>query len=213
MYCKDTGNKKHYILLFTCAVIRAVHLELVQSLSLEDFMLAFRKFCARRGVPNTIYSDNALTFKGAQTLLQNLFGPNSPTWKFSAALAPWWGGWWERLVRTSKLALRKSLGKESVNRSQFETILAEVEGCINSRPLTYVEEERAPLTPSHFLLGRSALFMLSDASAMHQPLCSSDLSLKNKELNRTLEHFWVVWNEHYIRNLPPFGKQESQDES
>ena len=210
VYCKDTGNKKHYILLFTCAVIRAVHLELVQSLSLEDFMLAFRKFCARRGVPNTIYSDNAMTFKGAQTLLQKLFGPNSPTWKFSAPLAPWWGGWWERLVRTTKSALRKSLGKESVNRSQFETILAEVEGCINSRPLTYVEEESAPLTPSHFLLGRSTPFMLSDASATQQPLCSSDLSLKNKELNRTLEHFWVVWNEQYIRNLPPLGNKKAK---
>ena len=43
-----------------------------------------------------------MTFKGAQTLLQKLFGPNSPTWKFSAPLAPWWGGWWERLVRTTK---------------------------------------------------------------------------------------------------------------
>ena len=103
-----------------------------------------------------------MTFKGAQTLLQKLFGPNSPIWKFSAPLAPWWGGWWERLVRTTKAALRKSLGKESVNRSQFETILAEVEGFINSRPLTYVEEESAPLTPSHFLLGRSTPFMLSE---------------------------------------------------
>ena len=88
-----------------------------------------------------------MTFKGAQTLLQKLFGPNSPTWKFSAPLAPWWGGWWERLVRTTKSALRKSLEKKSVNISQLETILAEVEGCINSRPLTYVKEESAPLTP------------------------------------------------------------------
>ena len=52
--------------------------------------------------------------------------------------------------------------------------------------------------------------MLSDASAMQQPLCSSDLSLKNKELNRTLEHFWVVWNEQYIRNLPPLGNKKAK---
>ena len=45
---------------------------------------------------------------------------------------------------------------------------------------------------------------------MHQPLCSSDLSLKNKELNRTLEHFWVVWNEQYIRNLPLLGNKKAE---
>ena len=43
LYCEDTGDKKHYILLFTCGVVRAVHLELVPSLSLNDFMIAFRK--------------------------------------------------------------------------------------------------------------------------------------------------------------------------
>ena len=52
--------------------------------------------------------------------------------------------------------------------------------------------------------------MLSDASAIQQPLCSSDLSLKNKELNRTLEQFWVVWNEQYIRNLPPLENKKAR---
>ncbi|KAK3756708.1 hypothetical protein RRG08_035464 [Elysia crispata] len=65
LFCSDTSNRKLYILLFTCAVVRAVHLELVDSLSLEDFILAFKRFVARRGHPSIIYSDNAQTFKAA----------------------------------------------------------------------------------------------------------------------------------------------------
>ena len=42
LYCSDKPDKKLYIVLFTCAVIRAVHVELVDSLSLEDFILAFK---------------------------------------------------------------------------------------------------------------------------------------------------------------------------
>lgn len=209
VYCSDTGDKKYYILLFTCGVVRAIHLELVPSLSLDDFILAFRKFCARRGIPNTIYSDNAKTFKGAEKLLKRLFGPNTPNWKFSAPLAPWWGGWWERLVRSTKSALRKSLGRESVTKSQFETILTEVEGCINSRPLTYVAEDSAPLTPSHFLLGRSTPFLLPEAceSETYEPQGSQDFYLRNYESNLALERFWNLWNREYIRNLPTLGRK------
>lgn len=55
--------EKAYIALFTCAVTRAVHLELVSSLSTESFLLAFKRFISRRGLCKIIYSDNAKTFK------------------------------------------------------------------------------------------------------------------------------------------------------
>ena len=55
VYCKDFPGEKFYILLFTCAVTRAVHLELVNSLSLTHFLLAFRRFVSRRGLPKTVF--------------------------------------------------------------------------------------------------------------------------------------------------------------
>lgn len=51
--------------LFTCASTRAVHLELTRGLSVESFLLAFRKFTSRRGLPATITSDNAKTFRSS----------------------------------------------------------------------------------------------------------------------------------------------------
>lgn len=62
LFLKD--NKKCWVVLFTCAVYRAIHLELVSSLSTDNFILAIRRFIARRGRPVTIYSDNGKNFVG-----------------------------------------------------------------------------------------------------------------------------------------------------
>ena len=91
VFCVDQPRKKLYVCLFTCAVTRAVHVELVDSLSLNDFMLALRRFTARRGMPSEIYSDNAATLKGAESLLQKHFGHLAPVWKYIVPLSPWWG--------------------------------------------------------------------------------------------------------------------------
>ena len=79
LYCSDTGEQKLSIVLFTCSITRALHLELVDSLSLDDFLLAFRRFVARRALPNILYSDNAKTFKAAKSLLQS--GANGDLFK------------------------------------------------------------------------------------------------------------------------------------
>ncbi|GFS92139.1 integrase catalytic domain-containing protein [Trichonephila clavipes] len=54
-----------WITLFTCAVYRALHLELVNALSSDAFLLALRRFIARRGRPRIIYCDNGTNFRGA----------------------------------------------------------------------------------------------------------------------------------------------------
>ncbi|XP_043195478.1 uncharacterized protein LOC122366890 [Amphibalanus amphitrite] len=140
LFCPS--RQKVYICLFTCGVTRAIHLELVDSMSLSDFLLAFRRFCARRGMPSFIYSDNACTFKSAAASLLSEFGPASPEWKFIAPRAAWWGGWWERLVRTVKSALKKTLGRSVLSKVELETLLLEVEAAVNSRPLTFGSDVR-----------------------------------------------------------------------
>ena len=57
-----------------------------------------------------------------------------------------------------KKSLKKSVGNKSLTRIELETVLLEVEGMLNSRPLTFVGDgldSRQPLTPAHFLIGRS----------------------------------------------------------
>lgn len=60
----DFPSRKLFILHFTCAVVCAVYLELADSLSHSDCLLAIRRFIARRGLQTVIYSDNAKTFEG-----------------------------------------------------------------------------------------------------------------------------------------------------
>ncbi|GFY50516.1 hypothetical protein TNIN_117771 [Trichonephila inaurata madagascariensis] len=60
--------QKSYIVLFTCGVTRALHLELVFDMTSNSFLLTFRRLLARRGSCKIIYreSDNAKTFLKAK---------------------------------------------------------------------------------------------------------------------------------------------------
>ncbi|XP_077868241.1 uncharacterized protein LOC144358405, partial [Saccoglossus kowalevskii] len=76
LFVKDPISKsvvKTYICLFTCAITRAVHLELVPDLTTTtSFIQAFRRFSARRSTPKFIVSDNATTFVSAANELKTL---------------------------------------------------------------------------------------------------------------------------------------------
>jgi len=208
LFCADCPSKKFYVLLFTCGVVRAIHLELTESLSLSDCILAIRRFVARRGLPSVIYSDNAKTFVAARFEVQKVYGHLAPKWNFIVPRSPWWGGWWERLIRSVKLALRKTLNLNYVSKSELETILVEIESCINSRPLTYVSEDPDAihyLTPLHFILGGAPH---SKPLVNLEPckVTSRDLSEREVVKNQKLEHFWKVWSNNYITNLPQVVK-------
>lgn len=59
------GGLKRWVALFTCLGTRAVHLEVAYSLSSESCKMAIRRFIARRGAPQEIYSDQGTNFQGA----------------------------------------------------------------------------------------------------------------------------------------------------
>ena len=209
LYCTNMPSKKLYILLFTCAVIRAIHLELTDSLSLNDCVSAIRRFVARRGLPSTFYSDNAQTFVAVSLRLRQNFGPLAPNWKFIVPRAPWWGGWWERLIRSVKSSLRKTFGVKCLSRSELETTLCEVEACVNSRPLTFVGDEldaTPPLTPSHFLIGRTAGVRVESVEEQGISEHAQDLCIREQVRLEQLDKFWKIWCSDYIRNLPPTVK-------
>ena len=198
-------KEKHYILPLTCAATRALHLELVSSLSMEDFLLAFRRFAASRGMPSVITSDNAKAFVAAKQALSDMYGGLAPEWRYIVPRSPWWGGWWERLVRSVKSGLKKTLGCRSVARTELETLLHEIEATVNSRPLTFVGDDiqdRTPLTPAHFLIGRSSLFIPEQLNKEETETTSEDLRRRLVVKNHLLNRFWSTWSKEYIRHLP-----------
>ncbi|UYV66860.1 hypothetical protein LAZ67_4003126 [Cordylochernes scorpioides] len=156
------NKKKAWIVIFTCAVYRGVHLELMTSLPMEAFLQAFRRFIARRGRPLIVYSNNGTNFRGMTDTLKKIdfsrlkCDPTlkNITWKFIPPGAPWWGGWWERLIGIMKQLLFRILGQTSLRYEELSMVMCDVESLMNTRPLTYLTEESedlAPLTPSLFL--------------------------------------------------------------
>ena len=101
VFCLDFPKKKFYICLIVCGV-RAVHLELVESMNSADFILVSRRFSALHRAPSVVYSDNGTNFDAGQRILAQYLGASAPEWKFICPRSPWWGGWWERFVRSVK---------------------------------------------------------------------------------------------------------------
>lgn len=53
-----------YGVIFTCLVIRAVHLEIVHTLDTDSFIMALRRFISRRGQVKEVRSDNGTNLVG-----------------------------------------------------------------------------------------------------------------------------------------------------
>ncbi len=133
---------KVWIVLFTCLVTRAVHLEVALDQSAEEFLMSLSRFTSRRGVPRVMISDNGTNFVFVQPLVGckvkvldeklNLFlTSNSILWHFIPTYAPWYGGAYERLVAVVKRCFRKSYGSRLLTYVQLTTALAEVENVVN----------------------------------------------------------------------------------
>ena len=221
---EKSGSQKVWVCLFTCLVTSAIHLELIQDMSTEKFLLGLRRFVARHGSPCEIISDNASTFKLAQDTIDKLWGQvltetdvisysvnEKIKWNFIVELAPWMGGFYERLIGLVKRSLRKAIGKLCLTNGQLLTVLKEAEAIINSRPLVYMGDDinsGITLTPAHFLslnpnVGPSNFSLEDDHDISFRPKVNSteNLILIWKKGLKHLEKFWQVWRDDYLLNL------------
>uniref|UniRef100_A0A914Y5B7 Integrase catalytic domain-containing protein n=1 Tax=Panagrolaimus superbus TaxID=310955 RepID=A0A914Y5B7_9BILA len=115
-----------WIVVYTCLVSRAVHLELVTSLSGEAFIDSLTRFASRRGMPSFIYSDNGTNLKVASlTVIPQWITQDDPNvmnfctskkirWKFVTEKTPWAGGVYEAMVKLVKRNLKIAIGKKQL---------------------------------------------------------------------------------------------------
>ena len=208
--------RKSYVAVFVCFATKAVHLELVSELTTSAFIASLRRFVGRRGIPTTIWSDHGSNFVGAEREIRELLRKEASgainefctsqniTWKFTPEHAPHFGGLWEAAVKSFKTHIKKVLGEVKLNFEEFSTVLAQVEACLNSRPLTPLPESSDAievLTPGHFLIGRP-LTALPDGAEHHEIA-----PLKRYRLCQTLtRHLWRRWSKEYIETLWKISK-------
>lgn len=213
---KGRGHKTHkgYIALFICMATKAIHLEAVSDLTSTGFIAALKRFGSRRGFPRVMHSDNGTNFGGANKFLTTqtkqerertnheiakFSTDNSMEWDFNPPAAPHFGGLWEAGVKSVKTHLKK-LCATTFTFEEFTTILAQIEACLNSRPLCPISddiEDLRILTPAHFLIGDS----------MIAPSDNSDLDENPNLLTRweLVQHkhreFWNQWSKEYLQRL------------
>lgn len=161
-------QEKRWGIIFKCLTTRAVHLDLLKSMDSDAYLMALRRFVARRGSPAELWSDQGTNFKGAERELKEAFEEMVPAlqqqlarqkikFNFNPPAAPHFGGVWEREIRSVKSALYTCVGAQPVPEEVLLTVLVEVEAILNSKPLGYVSSDIAdpdPVTPNSLLMGR-----------------------------------------------------------
>ena len=216
---------KAYLAIFICFSTKAVHLEVVSDLTTNAFVSSLKRFVSRRGLPHSIQSDNGTNFVGARNELADLYRfleaadtldsihsyllSNKISWQHIPERAPHFGGLWEAAVKSAKHHLRRVIGQQTLTFEEFTTVAAQVEACLNSRPLgpltSHSPDGQTPLTPGHFLVGRP-LQAYPEHSLPKEPsaykrwvLCQS-----------LIQHFWNRWSGEYLQHLQKFQKWRKQ---
>lgn len=144
-------REKRYGVLFTCMTSRAVHIDVAASLTTYSFLMAWRRFVARRGVPKEMLSDNGTNFREADAEMAKSIkdldneavraeaASQGMAWSFIPPGSPHFGGCWERLVRSIKASLAVTLKNRRTSSDELlHTLLVEAEQVVNSRQLTEV---------------------------------------------------------------------------
>ncbi|XP_055623139.1 uncharacterized protein LOC129766590 [Toxorhynchites rutilus septentrionalis] len=186
-------------------------------MSTPAFMAALRRFVARRGKMKEIHSDNGTAFKGAANELHRLYpmlksnqterkqildwcAENEIIWRFIPPRAPHFGGLWEAAVKSAKHHLLREIGNVNVGYEDMCTLLAQIEMCLNSRPLVPIPTDPSDLevlTPGHFLIGASF------QAVPENNLCDiPDNRLTHFELaQKRFQRIWSRWAPEYLQQL------------
>lgn len=205
---RGTRHFKGYISIFVCLSTRAVHIELVSSLSADAFLAAFSRMCGRRSTPAHVYSDNGTNFTAASQILKKIqesekvlshLASQEIRWTFNPPAAPHWGGLWEAGVRSFKYHFNALVKNNVLTFEEMATVACKIEAVMNSRPLTPLSSDPSdlePLTPGHFLVG---------APLTAPPERIEDAKILPNErwklVNQIAQNFWSRWASEYLTRL------------
>lgn len=215
---------KRYGVIFTCLVLRAVHLEVASDLSTDSFILALRRFIARRGPVKVFRSDNGTNFVGGLNELQKSINEwnqakindfaiqNNIKWIFNPPYASHHGAAWERLIRSVRKILMSLTNMQNLDDEGLKTLMCECESIVNGRPLTTVSCDSTdlnPLTPNHLLL------LQSNNLPPPGVFVKEDLYSRKrwKQIQFLTNCFWKRWTSEYLCLLQQRNKWTTEKQN
>ncbi|XP_015122594.1 uncharacterized protein LOC107045017 [Diachasma alloeum] len=186
---------KIWISIFVCFTTKAVHIELINNLTSEEFLATLSRFISRHPSCKALHSDNATTFIGANKELKELYtllndekhgefinrklNEQGIEWNFIPPVSPHCGGIWE---------------------AAFNTFCIKIEGILNSRlltPLSSDPNDFNALTPAHFLHGD----ITTDLPAPDWTEVPSNRLSYWQHFEKIKQHFWNRWHKEYLSEL------------
>ncbi len=216
-------ENKRWVVIFSCLSARAVHLEVIESLSASSFICALRRFLAVRGPVKHFRSDRGTNFVGAVKELQidssdselKVFLQNqSCTWTFNAPHSSHMGGVWERMIGIARRILEALLMKTPTRLTHevLTTLMAEVMAIINSRPLTPISTDVSMpqvLSP--------AMLLTQKASVAPAPPGNFELGHLHRsqwcQVQMLADSFWKRWKQEYLSTLQSRRKWTEESEN
>ncbi|XP_054590105.1 uncharacterized protein [Nothobranchius furzeri] len=215
------AQDKRWAVLFTCMSTRAIHIEVIETMTSSSFINALHRFFSIRGHAKQLRSDCGTNFTGAFKELKMDPGNKSVedylleqkcTWVFNPPHSSHMGGAWERMIGVARRILDSMLlqvGHVKLTHEVLTTFMAEVSAIFNARPLIPVSTDpEAPfiLTPSILLTQKGGV-----PSPTVSEFSKGDL-LKNqwKRVQALADTFWVRWRREYLSTLQSRHKWQSQ---
>ena len=218
---RDTVKKRTHMkvwgLIATCAVVRAVYLDLTEGYSTDAILQTLDRFVSTRGYPSKMISDQgtqliaaskdiaSLTKDWNWTTIAEWASDNKMEWKFVPAEGQHMNGLSESLIRSVKRSLHHVIGENVLTFSELQVAFFKIANIINSRPIgvTPGNDPEFPqaLTPNDLILGRS-----TNEPPQGPFLKKITIAKRYAYVQELVDNWWSRWYDTVLPSLVPCHK-------
>jgi hypothetical protein len=132
--------------------------------------------------------------------VEDFLGDEGCDWKFIPPHGPHFGGLWEAAVKSMNYHLRRTLGSHIATYEELSTLIAEIEACLDSRPLCTLSDDpfnQIYLSPGHFLIGKP----LTQQPSIDFTNVKCNRLSRWQTYQQQLQQFWQRWSSDYLQSL------------
>ena len=210
---KGRTKKGCWGVIFVCTVTSAIHLEVTENYSCDQFLLALRRFVNSRGTPSRFQSDPGTQLVAASkqyltwdfARIQEWAHERDAEWYITPTDSQHYNGCAESMIRVTKKQLSNTLKSTVLTKGELDTLFSDVMFIVNSRPLMKGAGDDPlscnPVTPLHLLGGRCTISIPDPMFDMN-----ASLTKRLKFMEEIKRDFWKKWYMQVFHNLVPSYK-------
>ncbi|KAK0150235.1 hypothetical protein N1851_008850 [Merluccius polli] len=179
-------SEKLWGVIFKCLTTRCVHLDLLNTIEADGFLLALRE---RTSV---VQRELKEAFAAMEPQLQERLAKQRIKFKFNPPAAPHFGGAWEGEIQAVKKALQVVIGAQSLQEEVLLTVLINVEGIVRRCGSRSCDTKHVADGAAGHLLATIVLC----SRPTHQETVSG-----SGHWQMMVDHFWAQFLRSYLPSL------------